>query len=90
MLTWSGGHCHVLSEQTHTVSTMSQYPDIAGTEGTGAVSHVMLCLLLSQASVFHTPSSVPPTVGVHWAGDCVLWIDTDHHLGLALLKPWCQ
>lgn len=69
---------------------MNQYPGIAGTEGTGAMVHVMLCLLLSRTNVFHTPSTALPTVSVHWAGDCVLWIDTAHHPGLALLKPWCQ
>ena len=51
---------------------MNQYPDLASTEGTGAVVHVMLCLLLSQVSVFHIPSTALPTVSVHWAGDCVL------------------
>lgn len=68
---------------------MNQYPDIAGTEGTGAVVHVMLCLLLFRDRVFHAPSTALPTVSVPWAGDCVLRIDTDHRPGLALLKPWC-
>jgi len=70
------------------MSTMTQYPDIVGTEGIGAVVHVVLCLLLPQANDFHTLSTALPMASIHREGDCLLRIDTGHHATLALLKPW--